>query len=248
MANNPTNVTFMITEFQPVQGSGAGTTNQNPNEPSMTLYGGIYVSEFILRMSTVPQMKYVGNFQLFNQNGINATNMHRTAVTTAASGGYTTNTQNLPFGFYLSAQVTGEAVAYWAVNRSTAVYATSVGTNCPAVPMSTNYDTAMPAIYAQAYQGGNGKRYVVLTNKGTNVVPVEITQDGLALTNQLLETFVTGGDPSATNGSPQASPIQIHTATVTNATATVTNAVTIPQYSVVRLEWTVSAVPPPPWR
>src|ERR1019366_5347647 len=36
--NNNSNVTFMITEFQPVQGSGAGTGNQSPNEPSMTLY------------------------------------------------------------------------------------------------------------------------------------------------------------------------------------------------------------------
>jgi hypothetical protein len=238
MPNNPTNVTYMITEFQPVQGSGAGTTNQNPNEPSMTLYGGIYVSEFILRMSTVPQMKYVGNFQLFNQNGINATNVHRTAVTTAASGGYTTNTQNLPFGFYFSAQVTAESVAYGAVNRSTAVYATCVGTNCPTVPMNISNSAFMPAIYAQAYSGGNGKRYVVLTNKGSNAVPVQITQDAVALTNQFLETFVTGGAPSATNGSPQYSPIQIQTATVTNA-------VTIPQYSVVRLEWTVATVPSP---
>jgi hypothetical protein len=237
MTNNP-NVNFMITEFQPVQGSGAGTTNQNPNLPSMTLYGGIYVSEFILRMSTVPQMKHVGNFQLFNQNGINATNVHRTAVTTAASGGYTTNTQGLPFGFYFSAQVSGESVAYGAVNRSTAVYATSVGANGPTVPMSTNGDAFMAAIYAQAYQGGNGKRYVVLTNKGSNSVPVQINQDGPALTNEFLETYVAGNDPSATNGSPQFSPIGINTATVTNV-------VEIPAYSVVRLEWTVSNPPPP---
>jgi hypothetical protein len=238
MANNPANVTYMITELQPVQGSGAGTTNQNPNEPSMTLYGGIYVSEFLLRMSTVPQMKYVGNFQLFNQNGINATNVHRLAVTTAANGGYVTNTQGLPFGFYLSAQVAGEAVAYGAINRSTAVYATTVGTNCPTVPMSTNYDTSMPAIYAQSYQGGNGKRYVVLTNKGSNSVPAQVVQDGEVLTNQLLETFVSGGDPATTNGSPQFSPIQIQTATVANA-------VEIPPYSVVRLEWTAGSVPSP---
>lgn len=237
MTNNP-NVNFMITEFQPVQGSGAGTTNQNPNLPSMTLYGGIYVSEFILRMSTVPQMKYVGNFQLFNQNGINATNNHRTAVTTAASGGYTTNTQGLPFGFYFSAQVSGESVAYGAVNRSTGVYATSVSTNCPTVPMSTNNDFFMPAIYAQAYQGGNGKRYVVLTNKGSNSVLVQVMQDGVVLTNQFLETFVSGGDPIATNGSPQFSPIGINLATVTNI-------VGIPAYSVVRLEWAVTNPPAP---
>ena len=236
--NNNPNVTFMITEFQPVQGSGAGTGNQSPNEPSMTLYGGIYASEFVMRMSTVPQMKFVGNFQLFNQNGISATNVFRSAVVNAANGGYTTNTQNLPFGFYLSAQATAQAVAYWAVNRSMAVYATTVATNGPTVPINSNYNATMPAVYAQAYQGGNGKRYVVLTNKSATNAPVQIVEDGITLTNQFLESFVTGSDPSATNSSPEISPVQIQTQTDSNP-------VTIQAYSVVRLEWTVLNVPQP---
>jgi len=238
VASNSPTTTYMITEFQPVAGSGAGTTNQHPNPPSGTLYGGIYASEFIMRMSTVPQMKHVGNFQLWNQNGILCTNNYRKAVVDAAEGGYMTNTQNLPFGFYLCAQVTAEAVAYWAINRSTALYATTVGTNGPTVPDTTNYDATMPAIYAQAYQGGNGKRYVVLTNKGSNAAPAQILQDGLALTNSFLETFVTGSDPSATNSSPEVSPVEI-------LSQTATNPVTIPSYSVVRLEWTVFDVPQP---
>ncbi len=238
VASNSPNMTFMITEFQPVMGSGAGTTNQHPNPPSGTLYGGIYASEFVMRMSTVPQMKYVGNFQLWNQNGILCTNNHRKAVVDAANGGYHTNTQNLSFGFFLSAQVTAEAVAYWAINRSTALYATSVGANGPTVPDSTNYNTTMPALYAQAYQGGNGKRYVVLTNKGSNAAPVQIAQDGDPVTNSFLETFVTGSDPSATNSAPDLSPVVMQAQTATNP-------VTIPQYSVVRLEWTVFNVPAP---
>ena len=131
VASNGPNTTFMITEFQPVAGSSAGTTNQHANPPSSTLYGGIYASEFIMRMSTVPQMKYVGNFQLWNQNGICDTNVFRNAVVGAANGGYVTNTQDLPFGFYLCAQMTGEAVAYWAINRSTALYATTINYQRP---------------------------------------------------------------------------------------------------------------------
>ena len=154
----------------------------------------------------------------------------------AYNGGYTTNTAHLAFGFFLSAQVCGSSVANWALTRSTAVYATTVGTNGPTVPADTNGLVTIAAVYAQAYQGGNGKRYVVLTNKGSNAVPVQITQDGTVLTNQFLETFVTGSDPAATNSSPQNSPVRIQTATVTNP-------VTIPQYSVVRLEWTVFNVP-----
>jgi len=241
MPNNPSNVTFMVTEFQPVQGSGAGSGNQTPNLPSTTLYGGIYASEFVMRMSVVPQVKFVGNYQLFNENGIYATNVFRSAATKAANGGYVTNTMNLPFGFYFSAQATAQAVAYWAINRSIALYATCVGTNGPTVPMAPDGSTAMPAVYAQAYQGGNGKRYVVLTNKGSNAVPVQVTQDGVALTNQFLETYVSGSDPSTTNSSPQLSPIQI-------SSQPTNNPVTLPCYSVVRLEWTVFNVPRPALR
>jgi hypothetical protein len=149
-----------------------------------------------------------------------------------------TNTIGLPFGYFLSAQGSAEAVAYWAINRSTAVYPTTVGTNCPIVPMDTNDIGFMPALYAQAYQGSNGKRYVLLTNKGTNPIPVRITEGGFVLTNQFLETYVTGADPTAVNSNPPTNNIFIETDTVTNT-------VMIPEYSVVRLEWTVLNVTNP---
>jgi hypothetical protein len=231
---NNSNVTFLITEYAPARGDGMG--GQNP--PCTTLYGGIYATEYVLRMSTITQMCFVGPYQLLNPNGIDQTNNNFQAVTTAYNEGRSTNTAGLPFGFFLGAQACGEAVADWALTRSTAVYATTIGTNGPAVPMDTNGIATIPAIYAQACQGGNGKRYVLLTNKGSNAVPVQITQDGVALTNQFLETFVTGSDPSATNAPPPNSAIQIQSQ-LTN------NPVTIPEYSVVRLEWTVFNVPQP---
>jgi hypothetical protein len=232
--DNSSNVTFLITEYAPARGDGMG--GQNP--PCTTLYGGIYAAEYALRMSTLPQMSFVGPYQLLNANGINQTNNFFQPVTTAYNEGRSTNTDGLPFGFFLGAQVAGEAVADWALTRSTAVYATTVDTNGPTVPVDTNGISNIPAIYAQAYQGGNGRRYVVLTNKGATNAPVQIIQDGVAVTNQFLETFVTGSDPSATNAPPPNSAIQIQSQ-VTN------NPVTIPEYSVVRLEWTVFDVPPP---
>jgi hypothetical protein len=234
--DNNSNVTFLISEFAPARGNGAG--GQYP--PTTTLYGGIYAAEYLLRMSTLPQMQFVGPYQLLDAAGIGQTNNFYQPVSTAYNGGYTTNTAGWPFGFFLSAQVCGQSVANGALYRSMAVYATTVGTNCPTVPAedSSGDVTPIPAIYAQAYQGGDGKRYVVLTNKGSNAVPAQITQDGVALTNQFLETFVTGSDPSVTNASPQSSPVQIQTNNVTNP-------VTIPEYSVVRLEWTVFTVPNP---
>ena len=83
-----------------------------------------------------------------------------------------------------------------------------------------------------------GKRYVLLTNKGSNAVPMQVVQDGVTLTNLFLETYVAGTDPSATNAPPPYSTVQIRSQ-MTN------NPVALPGYGVVRLEWTVFAVPRP---
>jgi hypothetical protein len=203
------------------------------------LYGGIYAAEYLLRLSTLPQMSFVGPYQLLDAAGIDQTNSFNQPVAAAYDGGFTTNTAGWPFGFYLSAQVCGSSIANWALTRSIAVYPTTVGTNGPTVPTDTNGIGTIPAVYAQAYQGGNGKRYVLLTNKGSNTVPVLITQDGMVLTNQFLETFVTGSDPSAVNSNPPT------TNNVVIQIMIVTNPVAISQYAVVRLEWTVLNVPQP---
>jgi hypothetical protein len=69
-------------------------------------------------------------------------------------------------------------------------------------------------------------------------VPAQITQDGLALTNQLLETYVTASDPSTINTNPPLGNVVIRTQMAANP-------VTVPEYSVVRLEWTAFTVPRP---
>ena len=209
LANNPPHSTFLLTEFAPGTASSSGTVNP----PTGTLYGGIYGAEMVMRLSTCPQMSYAGSYQLIDAAGVNTTNDFKNATTKAASNEYTTNTTGLPFGYFLSAQGMGQAIAFWAINRSTAVFTTSVGTNCPTVPMDTNGITSMPAIYAVAYQGGNGRLYVVLTNKGSNVVPVQVTQNCVSLTNQILETFVTANDPAVPNSNPQVNNITFATNT-----------------------------------
>ena len=238
--DNLTNVTFFISEFAPARGNGTGAQSL----PTTTLYGGIYAAEYLLRLSTLPQMTFVGPYQLVDAAGIGVTNNNYNPVTTAYAGNYPTNTAGLPFGFYLTGsglRLSGGKLGFDALHGR---LSNQRGRQLPTVPVDTNsaggpkIAGTIPAIYAQVYQGGNGKRYVVLTNKGSNTVPVQITQDGVALTNQMQETFASGSDPQATNTAPQSSPVQIQTATVTNP-------VTIPEYSVVRLEWKVFDVPPP---
>lgn len=228
ITNNPPNAKFLLTEFAPGAAGNTGTVSL----PTGTLYGGIYAAEMVMRLSTCPQMIYAGSYQLIDGAGVNTTNDFKNATVVAADNGYTTNTTGLPFGYYMTAQGLGQSVAYWAINRSTAVYYTTVGTNCPPVPMDTNGTPTIPAIYAEAYQGDNGRRYVVLTNKGSNPVPVQVNQDCVELTNQFLETYVTGTDPSVSNSNPPANNIGIETNIVSNPFM-------VPEYSVVRLEWTV---------
>jgi hypothetical protein len=232
--NTNANTSFFLTEFNPGPAGDTGTQSA----PSSSLYGGIYGAEMVMRLSTCPRVIFAGSYQLVNGSGVDTTNSEWNPVDKAATNGVTTNTTGLPFGYFLSAQGSGEAVAYWALNRSTAVYATTVGTNCPLVPMDTNGVTTMPAVYAQAYQGGNGKRYVLLTNKGSNPVTVQITEGTNAVTNQFLETYVTGTDPSVVNSNPPTNNVVIQSQNTNNP-------VTIPQYSVVRLEWTVFCVTAP---
>jgi hypothetical protein len=231
MPRNQTNVVYLITEYDPASGSGGPLDG--------TLYGGIYAAEYALRMSTIPQMRFVGTHQILNDAGIDETNNNLNVVNAAYNHGTTTNTAGLNFGFFLSAQAAGEAVANGALYRSIQVYATTT-TGGPTVP--TAGSNSVPAVYAQAYQGGNGKHYVVLINKCASNLLASIKQDGVtqgnANTNKFLETFVTGADPSLTNSSPPPNNVQIQTQTGRNP-------ITLPPYSVMRVEWQVFDVLPP---
>jgi hypothetical protein len=224
MPKNEPGVTYLISEVSPSPGeAGKGPVLLG------SLYGGIYSAEFTLRMSTLPQVKYVGSFQTLSNAGIDETNDNFQAVLDAYNSNKTINTSGLNFDFFLSAQAAGEAVANGALHNSIGVYATTT-TGGPTVP--TDGGGSIPAVYAQAYEGGNGKRYVVLTNKGSSTEVVQIMQDGVVRTNKMDMTFVTGIDPSLANTNPPPNDVQIQTQTVTTPPA-----VAIPPYSVVRLEW-----------
>ncbi len=224
---NKPGITYQISEVSPAGGQGGPLLG--------TLYGGVYSAEFLLRMSTLPQVKYVASFQMLSNAGIDETNAHINAVTTAYSNGTTIDTTSLNFGFFLSAQAAGEAVANGALHNSTAVFTTTT-IGGPTAP--TGGGGTMPAVYAQAYEGVNGKRFVVLTNKGASPAVAQIMQDGAVLTNPMQMTFVTGTDPSLVNSGPPPNNVPIQTQAVAAA-----GAVTIPPYSVTRLEWSLSALP-----
>jgi uncharacterized protein (TIGR03437 family) len=221
--NNP-GMTYVISEVSPAAGQGGPLLGK--------LYGGIYTAEFALRMSTLPQVKYVAAFQMLSNAGIDKTNDHLNVVQAAYNSGTTINTSGLNFGFFVSAQAAGEAVANGALHNSVGVYATTT-TGGPTAPIIGG---SIPAVYAQAYDGGNGKHYVVLTNKSASATVARIMQNGADLTIPMQMTFVTGTDPTLANSGLPSDNVQIQTQTVTNP-----GAVTIPSYSVVRLEWPLTS-------
>jgi len=226
MPRNNSGVTYVISEVSPSGGQGGVLLGK--------LYGGIYSAEFALRMSTLPQVKYVASFQMLSNAGIDQSKDYLNVVQAAYNSGTTTNTTGLNFGFFLSAQAAGEAVANGALHNSIGVYATTT-TGGPTAPIKGG---SIPAVYAQAYEGGNSKRYVVLTNKSASTAVAQIVQDGAVLTNAMQMTFVTGTDPGLVNVGVVPDNVQIQTQTVTNP-----GAVTIPPYSVMRLEWTAPLTP-----
>jgi hypothetical protein len=221
MPMNNSEVTYLITEVSPAAGQGGVLLG--------TLYGGIYSAEFALRMSALPQVKHVASFQMLSNAGIDVTNNNLDFVMDAYENGTTTDTIGLNFGFFLSAQAAGEAVANGALHNSVRVYATTT-TGGPTAP--TGGGGSIPAVYAQAYEGRDGKRYVVLTNKGASNAVAQIMQDSVVRTHPMLMTFVTGTLPGLVNTVVVPDNVQIQTQTVATP-----GAVTIPPYSVVRLEW-----------
>jgi uncharacterized protein (TIGR03437 family) len=169
---------------------------------------------------------------MLSNAGIDKTNDHLNVVQAAYNSGTTINTSGLNFGFFVSAQAAGEAVANGALHNSVGVYATTT-TGGPTAPIIGG---SIPAVYAQAYDGGNGKHYVVLTNKSASATVARIMQNGADLTIPMQMTFVTGTDPTLANSGLPSDNVQIQTQTVTNP-----GAVTIPSYSVVRLEWPLTS-------
>jgi hypothetical protein len=221
MPLNDPGVPYLISEVSPAAGHGGLLLG--------TLYGGIYSAEFAMRMSTLPQVKYVASFQMLSNAGIDEVNNNLDFVMSAYENHTTTDTSGLDFGFFLSAQAAAESVAYGALHNSKRVYATTT-TGGPTAPI--NGGGSIPAIYAQAYEGRDGQRYVVLTNKSASNAVAQILQDGVVRTRPMHMTFVTGIHPRMVNTGVVPENVPIQTQTVATP-----GAVTIPPYSVVRLEW-----------
>ena len=219
---NPPNTRFLISEFLP-SNDGAGTDSSLTDG---TLYGAVYAAEYMMRMSAVPNMLYVGQHALAGSRGVNAANFHFTDVTNAYEKGSAIDTVPLSFGYFFSAQPLGLALLNGVLKNASLVDATTVagGATVPATGMAP-----IPALYAQAYTSSTGLQSVVITNKGAAAQSVTLNVNGSPASGALPVQSISGSDPSATDTAAAPNAVAI-------ATSTSTNPVTVPPYSVVRVD------------
>jgi uncharacterized protein (TIGR03437 family) len=225
---NPPGTKFLISEFLPSNdGLGTGTSLTDG-----TLYGAIYAAEYTMRMSSVPAMLYVGMHALTGTTGVYAVNAHYTDVQNAYDAGTTIDTLTLDFGYYLTAQPLGLAVLNGVLQNTTSVDATTVtgGATVPATGLGT-----IPALYAQAYTTVTGQQSVVTSNKGATANQVTIRVNGTPVIGPLPVTFIAGSDPATQNTAASQNAVMVQTSTLFNP-------VTVPAYSVVRVDLNPSFV------
>jgi uncharacterized protein (TIGR03437 family) len=227
----PPGVKFLNTEFDPSLPNDSTTGNVSITDG--TLWGGIYAAEFTMRMATVPTMLHVGPNEITNFAGIFAANGHQSEVTAAANAGTTIDTLSLNFGFYTGAQALGQAVLNGVINRAIQSNKTTVtgGVTVPA----TGITGGVPALYAMGYTNATGGLSVVITNKSGAAHQVTIRVNGAAATGSFPLRFVSGADPSAANSAASPNAVVMQTGSSSNP-------VTVPPYSVVRVDATTPPV------
>ncbi len=227
----PVGVQFLNTEFDSsISNDPATGFNSITNG---TLWGGIYAVEYLMRMSQVPSVLYVGPQSMENYSGAQPGRDPSGQVRTAALAGMTIDTTTLDFQFYLTAQANALAVLNPVINRSTASNNTTV-TGGATVP-ATGIAGGVPALYAMSYTRNDGGLSVVITNKGAISQQLTIRVNGALVTGTLPMQFVSASDPSAQNSFTALNAVAIQTANMANPA-------NIPGYSVVRLDLPVTAL------
>jgi len=229
----PPGVKFLNTEFDP--SLPIDTKTGAVSLVKGTLWGAIYAAEYTMRMSTVPSVLYVGASAIWNSAGVDGADNGTltTEVVNAAKQGKTIDTLSLDFNFFIAAQAKGVAVLNGVINHATQSNKTTV-TGGATVP-ATGITGGMPALYAMSYTNATGGLSVVITNKSATAHQVTIRVNGSVATGTFPLQFVSGSDPSAANTSSNPNAVVVETGSSGNP-------VTVPAYSVVRVDLKTPAV------
>ena len=212
----------IVTEVAPGSGNGM------PPGSGMagTLYGGIWVAEYAMRLSAVSTVMHVGVHQLLGAGGIGLTDDRIDELITASERGTPLDPDGMDYGLYPGAQGAVYSLAAGTLNSADAVYRTAV-TGGGTVPLHSPGGT-MPALHAQAYRT-RSETTVLITNKGEHTVSVELGVGGSRVAAPLHIVTVTGPSPDARNS--------LSRILVGPTESTASGRVTLPPFSLTRISW-----------
>jgi hypothetical protein len=211
----------------------------NTNQFVGSLYNGIFLAEYIARLSIVPNVKGVGVNSLYTDNSnydglIQSVDDHENYLLSqvAANPNYSTNTAinpNTQFQFYTSAPGLAIELANMAINSGTQALPTTV-TGGSTVEIMGFGGAPIPAIYAQAYLADSGRRYLLITNKSAAAQSVEIEVNGAEVPDTLTLTYITNASALAANTAQ--SPVNVRIQATTSS-----NPINLAAYSVTAVTW-----------
>ena len=203
------------------------------------IYNGIFLAEYIARMSTASNVQSIAIEPLFlgndfNQGILRAVDDYQNYLLAqlAQTPNYSTNTAANPhtqFNFYPSTSALALEVLNQAVNSSNSSWATTVSGG-PTVPILGYTGNPIPALFAQGYQGTDGSHYLVITNKSDSSVPLAVEVDGTLRPTSVTAAYVSNASDTAQNTATDPTNVQI-------VNTVWSNPMIIGPYSVTRLQW-----------
>lgn len=205
-----------------------------------TLFNGVFLAEYIARLSTLPNVKGVGVNSLYTDNYdyhgiIQSVNDYENYLLgqVAQNPNFSTNTATNPntqFQFYMSAPGVALEVANSAINFAAQVWPTTVQGG-PTVPIVGYDGQNVPAVYAQAYAGINGNyHHLLITNKSSITCTATIQLNGVHVSTAMNITTVTNTNSLANNTAQAPN-------TVVSQTLMSPNPLTLGPYSVTSVTW-----------
>jgi|GEM_PF-1939703 len=208
------------------------------NELTGTLYGGLFCAEFAMRLSAEAGVLHAMNHLRRTPDGIDVPEYKawENKLIGAARSGHVLNVSQVDFHPSVSAQLIVQGVANLALNNSDRLFKTTLSGG-PNVPAGFNKTVQIPAIYAQAYHGKNGKNFLLLVNKGAKAASVNIDLDHQ--TGTLFTVFCVSSTNPAFRATFDASGkiLQPSADNLTLVSWKAVKNVVLPGYAVARLEW-----------
>ncbi|MBF8190212.1 fibronectin type III domain-containing protein [Nonomuraea sp. K274] len=212
-----------------------------------TQYNAVFNAEAVMRLTTAPKentrmLTGAGGIPLWI---LDAAQDHTDKTLDALELGTTIDSGALDHQLYFKTVGVANVIVNEAVNNSAARWQTTV-TGGATVAARDGAGSALdvPALFATGYRGGFGgnmKNYALMTNKSAEEHVIDFRVGGATLNTQVTAVYSASADPDA--GNTADNPARISQQSVTYPDG---SAVTIPPYSVVRLEWARSGSPAAP--